>query len=88
MKFSMHFNIPDNIHEYECAMKGAKFVLADEEFKQILRNVCKYDDVALIREHMQGADKISNEQIVAVVQAIREIYWNNLNNYGARIEGT
>ena len=88
MKCHLSFTIPDDKYEYEVAVKAPKFVLADEEFKQILRNICKYDDVSVIRDKLHEASEISDAQIIDVVQAIRDIYWNNLDEHGAKIEGS
>jgi hypothetical protein len=90
----MEFNMPEDSDDLKRAQQGSDLSLAVYEFFQDLRRITKYEDLTKYNDAMAGLglgiedtqDLPSSRQIVTVVEVLRRMLYNELEEYNIDID--
>lgn len=81
MKATLEFNLPEEKHEFESAVKGGAAISVLWEFDQILRTRVKYEgweDPRLTKAEKAGIEEL--------VEMLRTVLWEEINERRVPVE--
>ena len=81
-KITIHFNLPEDKFEATLAQTAYNYYSTVQDFRETLRSIIKYDNTQELRNFL-GATDLTDEQLIATTEALRELFNRIVNDNNA-----